>query len=194
MSFSILAINPGSTSTKFAIYTETAEVWKKGVSHRAEDLARFRRIQDQLDLRKGAVLEGIRESGFALSDISAIVGRGGLLKPLEGGVYEVNEQMKADLIAGRYGTMPPIWARSSRIPSRPDRESKAYVVDPVVVDELDPIARRSGIPEIPRSSIFHALNQTGHREESGGQHRQAVRGLHPDRRAHGRGDFHRHRM
>jgi butyrate kinase len=159
MSFSILAINPGSTSTKCAIYTETAEVWKKGVSHRAEDLARFRRIRDQLELRKGAVLEGIRESGFALSDISAIVGRGGLLKPLEGGVYEVNEQMKADLIAARYGTHASNLGALIADSLAGQIGVKAYVVDPVVVDELDPIARRSGIPEIPRRSIFHALNQ-----------------------------------
>ena len=159
MSFSILAINPGSTSTKVAIYKDTTEVWKKGVSHPSEELARFRRIQDQLELRKTAVLDGVRESGIPLSDISAIVGRGGLLKPLPGGVYEVNDLMKADLIAARYGTHASNLGALIADSLAARIGVKAYVVDPVVVDELDPIARRSGIPEIPRRSIFHALNQ-----------------------------------
>jgi butyrate kinase len=159
MNLAILAINPGSTSTKLAIYDDEREVWKKGVTHPAADLERFRRVQDQLEMRTAAVLDGVRESGVPLADLKAIVGRGGLLKPLPGGVYEVNDAMKADLSAGRYGTHASNLgaliadALAARI------GVKAYVVDPVVVDELDPIARVSGIPEIPRRSIFHALNQ-----------------------------------
>jgi butyrate kinase len=159
MSFSILAINPGSTSTKCAIYRDAMEVWKKGVSHSAEELARFRRVQDQLELRKTAVLDGVRESGVPLAEISAIVGRGGLLKPLQGGVYEVNDQMKADLAAARYGTHASNLGALIADSLAAQIGVKAYVVDPVVVDELDPIARLSGVPEIPRRSIFHALNQ-----------------------------------
>ena len=98
MGFTVLAINPGSTSTKCAIYRDTREVWKKGVSHASEDLARFRRLQDQLEFRSAAVRAGIAEAGIPLSEISAVVGRGGLLKPLPGGVYEVNDHMKADLL------------------------------------------------------------------------------------------------
>ena len=99
MALKILAVNPGSTSTKVAIYEDGRECWKKGVTHRPEDIARLKRMQDQLELRSAAVRSGLAEAGIPLSDLSAVVGRGGLLKPLAGGVYEVNEQMKADLIA-----------------------------------------------------------------------------------------------
>jgi butyrate kinase len=155
----ILAINPGSTSTKFAIYSDTTESWKKSVVHSAEELAGLRRVQDQLDVRTQAVRNGVQESGISLSDISAVVGRGGLLKPLEGGVYEVNKRMKADLSSGRYGNHASNLGALIADSLASEIGVKAYIVDPVVVDELDAIARYSGIPEIPRRSIFHALNQ-----------------------------------
>jgi butyrate kinase len=155
----ILAINPGSTSTKCAIYRDTEESWKKNVTHSSAELSGFRRIQDQLEFRSQAVRKGVQESGISLSAISAVVGRGGLLRPLEGGVYEVNERMKADLSAGRYGThasnLGALIADSIAV----EIGVRAFIVDPVVVDEMDAIARYSGIPEIPRRSIFHALNQ-----------------------------------
>ncbi|MGA2975738.1 MAG: butyrate kinase [Spirochaetia bacterium] len=159
MGFTILAINPGSTSTKCAIYRDTEEAWKKGVSHTSDDLSRFRRLQDQLELRSTAVRNGVLEAGIPLSEISAVVGRGGLLKPLAGGVYEVNDQMKADLIACKYGTHASNLGALIADSLASELGIKAYIVDPVVVDELDPVARYSGIPEIPRRSIFHALNQ-----------------------------------
>ena len=159
MGLKILAINPGSTSTKLAIYEDTAECWKKGVSHSSQDIARFRRIQDQLELRSTAVRAGLTEAGIKLSDLSAVVGRGGLLKPLAGGVYEVNEKMKADLISGRYGTHASNLGALMADAIASEIGVKAFIVDPVVVDELDPIARYSGVPQIPRRSIFHALNQ-----------------------------------
>ena len=155
----ILAINPGSTSTKLAIYRDAVEAWSKGVAHPPEDLSRFRRIQDQLEYRSAAVRAGIEAAGVPLSEISAIVGRGGLLKPLPGGVYEVNERMKADLLACRYGIHASNLGALIADALAAEIGVKAYIVDPVVVDELDPVARYSGIPEIPRRSIFHALNQ-----------------------------------
>jgi butyrate kinase len=159
MSFTILAINPGSTSTKCAIYNDTTEMWKKGVNHRSEDLVRHGRLMDQLELRSAAVREGIREAGIPFADISAIVGRGGLLKPLEGGVYEVNERMKSDLASCKYGTHASNLGALIADSLASEIGVRAFIVDPVVVDELDPLARYSGIPEIPRRSIFHALNQ-----------------------------------
>ena len=159
MGLTILAINPGSTSTKCAIYRDTTESWKKNVTHSAEDLAGLRRIHDQLELRSLAVRKGIAESGIPFSDISAVVGRGGLLRPLEGGVYEVNERMKSDLSAERYGTHASNLGALLADALAAEIGVKAFIVDPVVVDELDAIARYSGIPEIPRRSIFHALNQ-----------------------------------
>ena len=159
MSFTILAINPGSTSTKCAIYRDTTEVWKKGVTHASEDLARFKNLLSQLPFRSAAVRTGIEESGIPLAQISAIVGRGGLLKPLEGGVYEVNDRMKADLIACRYGVHASNLGALIADSLADELGIRAYIVDPVVVDELSPVARHSGLPEIPRRSIFHALNQ-----------------------------------
>jgi len=159
MALKILAINPGSTSTKLAIYDDAAECWKKGISHSSADIAQYRRMQDQLEMRGSAVRNGLDEAGIGLAQISAVVGRGGLLKPLDGGVYEVNEQMKADLIACRYGTHASNLGALIADAIASEIGVKAYIVDPVVVDELDPIARYSGVPQIPRRSIFHALNQ-----------------------------------
>jgi len=159
MDFTVLAINPGSTSTKCAIYRDTREAWKKSVSHKSEDLAKFRRMQDQLEYRSAAVREGISESGISLAEISAVVGRGGLLKPLAGGVYEVNEAMKADLRAEKYGKHASNLGALMADSLASEMGVRAFIVDPVVVDELDGMARLSGIPEIPRRSIFHALNQ-----------------------------------
>ncbi len=159
MGLKILAINPGSTSTKLAIYEDTTECWKKGVGHSSQDIARSRRMQDQLELRSTAVRACLTEAGIKLSDVSAVVGRGGLLKPLAGGVYEVNEKMKADLISGRYGTHASNLGALIADAIASEIGVKAFIVDPVVVDELDPIARYSGVPQIPRRSIFHALNQ-----------------------------------
>ncbi len=159
MAVKILAVNPGSTSTKLALYDDAAECWRKGVAHSPEEIARFRRIQDQLELRSSAVRESLAAEGISVSDISAVVGRGGLLKPLAGGVYEVNELMKADLLACKYGTHASNLGALIADAIASEIGVKAYIVDPVVVDELDPIARYSGVPQIPRRSIFHALNQ-----------------------------------
>jgi len=159
MGLKILAINPGSTSTKLAIYEDTTELWRASAAHRSEDLARLPRLGDQLEYRGAAVREAIAGSSVAHGGLAAVVGRGGLLKPLAGGVYEVNERMKSDLASCRYGThasnlgalIADSFAREAGV--------KAYIVDPVVVDELSPLARCSGLPALPRRSIFHALNQ-----------------------------------
>jgi butyrate kinase len=159
MGLKILAINPGSTSTKLAVYEDAEELWRAAVAHGAEDLSRFARIGDQLEYRRGAVREALAASPFASGGFAAVVGRGGLLKPLAGGVYEVNARMKADLAAGRYGNHAS--NLGALIADTLAREAgvKAWIVDPVVVDELSPLARISGLPEVPRRSIFHALNQ-----------------------------------
>lgn len=158
MGLQILAVNPGSTSTKLAIYEDTAERWRAAVAHRAEDLARLPRLGDQLEYRRSAVREAL--AGAAVhGELAAVVGRGGLLKPLAGGVYEVNERMKADLASCRYGNHAS--NLGALIADAIAREAgvRAFIVDPVVVDELSPLARCSGLPDLPRRSIFHALNQ-----------------------------------
>lgn len=157
MGLKILAVNPGSTSTKLAIYDDEAEAWRASLAHRAEDLARFPRLGDQLEYRRAAVREALAQA--PPGPLAAVVGRGGLLRPIPGGVYEVNEPMKADLASCRYGKHAS--NLGALIADAIAREAgvTAWIVDPVVVDELSPLARRSGLPDLPRRSIFHALNQ-----------------------------------
>jgi len=158
--FTVLAINPGSTSTKLAIYSESGEIWRKSISHDTTLLSRYREVADQLEFRKRAVLESIEEvEGFSLKDLKAVVARGGLLRPLKGGVYRVNEYMKNDLRTARYGSHASNLGALIADEIAKTVGVEAFIVDPVVVDELSPLARYSGIPEIPRKSIFHALNQ-----------------------------------
>jgi butyrate kinase len=156
----VLVINPGSTSTKLALYSEEGELVNERISHNTAELARFPTIFDQLEFRKQVVL-GVLEGWpeFEPQKLDAVIGRGGLLHPLKGGVYRVNEAMKRDLRAARYGAhasnlgalLADLLAREYRV--------KAFIADPVVVDEMSPLARYSGLPEISRKSIFHALNQ-----------------------------------
>ncbi|HBE40063.1 MAG TPA: butyrate kinase [Bacteroidales bacterium] len=156
----ILAVNPGSTSTKFALFEEADRIFEKSLSHSFEDMAAFKQITDQLDFRKDLILKELEERNTDFSAISAIVGRGGLVRPIESGVYEVNHTMISDLKKGLLGqhasNLGGLIANALAlvIPN-----ARAYIVDPVVVDELQPVARISGHPEIQRISIFHALNQ-----------------------------------
>lgn len=156
----ILAINPGSTSTKFALYEEADIVFEKNLAHPLEDLAAFREITDQLDFRKELIMNELKDRVVDLTEISAIVGRGGLVRPIESGIYEVNEKMISDLRKGLLGqhasNLGGLIANALAV-YMPN--ARAYIVDPVVVDELQPVARISGHPEIQRISIFHALNQ-----------------------------------
>ncbi len=156
----ILAINPGSTSTKFSLFEEEELVFEKTLRHTAEELRGFEKIADQLQFRKDLIMNELSERKTDLKNIAAIVGRGGLVKPIESGIYGVNKKMKDDLIAGISGE------HASNLGALIADEiasslccSAAYIVDPVVVDELQSIARISGHPEIERKSIFHALNQ-----------------------------------
>lgn len=157
--FKVLAINPGSTSTKIAVYENEEEILEKTLRHSSEEIDKFEKIADQLDFRKDIIESVLKEAGINLSDLDAIVGRGGLLKPIKGGTYAVNDAMVKDLTIGVSGehasNLGGIIARQMgdelKIPS--------FIVDPVVVDEMEDVARLSGVPEMPRKSIFHALNQ-----------------------------------
>lgn len=154
----ILAINPGSTSTKVAIFNREESVNQKNISHSAEELKKYERVADQLQMRKDMILEWLEEEKFDLKDFVAIVGRGGLLRPMPGGTYKVTEAMKKDLIEGFGGdhasNLGGLLAES--IGNEIGVES--YIVDPVAVDEFDELARISGLPEVPRKSQGHALN------------------------------------
>ncbi len=158
--YRILAINPGSTSTKIAVYHNMNPVFVKNIPHPSEELAQFEHVADQFHFRKEIIYKELEEAEVQLDKIQAVVGRGGMLKPISSGVYLVNEAMKSDLIEH------PIKEHASNLGgliaddiARELPQAKAYIADPVVVDELDEIARVSGHPLFKRISIFHALNQ-----------------------------------
>jgi butyrate kinase len=156
----ILAINPGSTSTKFSLFEEENLVFEKNLRHTTEELKGFEKITDQFHFRKNLIMNELSERKTDLKCITAVVGRGGLVKPIESGVYTVNMKMKEDLGAGLLGqhasNLGGLIADDIAV-SLPN--ASAFIVDPVVVDELQAVARISGHPAIERRSIFHALNQ-----------------------------------
>jgi len=156
----ILVINPGSTSTKFALFEGTSPVFIQTIHHTKEELEGFQQITDQFSFRKNLIIRQLEEEDVDLASIRIVMGRGGLLKPVESGVYEVNEKMINDLKSCAYGehasNLGGLIAYDIA-KSLPD--AKAYIANPVVVDELNDLARLSGHPKLPRRSIFHALNQ-----------------------------------
>ncbi|WP_088825616.1 butyrate kinase [Listeria goaensis] len=158
MSFTVLAINPGSTSTKLAIFDGHTLRFEEEIRHSHEELKGFRTILEQLQFRKEIIIRTLRSKAFSLEELDAIVGRGGLLRPLKGGTYKVTENMIQDLrigVSGQHasnlgGLIAAELGEGFQIP--------IYIVDPVVVDELEPVARISGHKDYEKISIFHALN------------------------------------
>ncbi len=160
MSYRVLAINPGSTSTKIAVYDSDKPVFEKVLRHSPEELAPFAGIIEQYDFRKDLVLKAMEEHDVPLQSLNCVVGRGGLVRPVSGGTWKITAQMLEDLKdTSRWGRI-----HASNLGAFiADAISKqlgipAFIVDPVVVDEFDDIARISGIPEIERKSLLHALN------------------------------------
>lgn len=159
MSIKSLIINPGSTSTKIGVFEDETLLFEETLRHSTEEIARYASIVEQKDFRKDIIVNLLKEKEFDIHSLNVIVGRGGMLKPISGGTYPVTDALLADLKVGVQGqhasNLGGILAReiadSIGVPS--------YIVDPVVVDELMPEARYSGVPELPRVSIFHALNQ-----------------------------------
>ncbi len=155
----ILVINPGSTSTKVSLFEGEKEIFTGSIEHKLEDLARFNKASDQDVYRMELIISTLQKNKINTSQIKAIVGRGGLLKPIEGGTYRVNKEMVADLRQGIQGDHPSNCGGLIAYTISKNINCEAYIVDPVVVDELRDIARLSGMPLIRRRSIFHALNQ-----------------------------------
>ncbi len=159
MSIKSLIINPGSTSTKIGVFEDETLLFEETLRHSTEEIAQYASIVDQKDFRKDIIVSLLKEKDFDINSLDVIVGRGGMLKPVTGGTYAVSDALLEDLKVGVQGqhasNLGGLLAReiadSINVPS--------YIVDPVVVDELMPIARYSGVPELPRKSIFHALNQ-----------------------------------
>ena len=159
MAIKSLIINPGSTSTKIGVFEDEILLFEETLRHSTEEISQYATIVDQKDFRKKIITDLLESKDFDLKSLNVVVGRGGMLKPIPGGTYAVTDALLEDLKAGVQGqhasNLGGILAReiadSIGVPS--------YIVDPVVVDELMPIARYSGVPELPRVSIFHALNQ-----------------------------------
>ena len=152
----ILVINPGSTSTKVALYHDDKPVWKESITHTAEEVARFEHPNEQLEMRDSAMHSALREAGIPL-EFDAVIARGGLLKPTPGGIYIIDDKVKQDLIHARMEHVCNLGALMADDIAK-EIGCPAYIADPEVVDELMPQARLSGLPELPRHSIFHALN------------------------------------
>lgn len=154
-----LIINPGSTSTKIAVFEDEKSVFEKTLRHSNEELSIYHKVADQFEFRKQLIIEALKENDISVESLNSVVGRGGLLMPIEGGTYTVNDKLAEDLrsnIKGEHASnLGGLIARSIadeiRVPS--------YIVDPVVVDEMLEVARISGHPAFERISIWHALNQ-----------------------------------
>ncbi|MBS3872842.1 MAG: butyrate kinase [Firmicutes bacterium] len=155
----ILSINPGSTSTKIALFENDSLLMEDNLSHSNEDLAPFKRIADQYSFRRQVIVNFLTDRGFDVAKLSAVVGRGGLLKPIASGTYAVNDAMVRDLHAAERGEHASNLGGLLAKDLADELGIPSFIVDPVVVDELQDVARLSGHPAITRRSIFHALNQ-----------------------------------
>lgn len=156
----ILAINPGATSTKIAVYGQNKFIFLKNIRHEYDDLQSFEKTTDQLEFRMELVIVEVKENHIPFDQIGMIIARGGLIHPIESGIYEVNKAMINDLekgIMGDHASNLGGLIANRLISQFPN--AKAYIADPVVVDEMQDVARISGHPEFQRISIFHALNQ-----------------------------------
>ncbi len=159
MSIKSLIINPGSTSTKIGVFEDETLLFEETLRHSTEEIAQYASIVDQKDFRKDIIVNLLKSKDFDIKSLGMVVGRGGMLKPIPGGTYAVTDDLLEDLKIGKQGqhasNLGGILAREIGdeigVPS--------FIVDPVVVDELCDIARYSGVPELPRTSVFHALNQ-----------------------------------
>ncbi|MCR5419015.1 MAG: butyrate kinase [Lachnospiraceae bacterium] len=159
MSKKSLIINPGSTSTKIGVFEDETLLFEETLRHSTEEIAQYATIVDQKDFRKKIILDLLSSKDFDINSLDFIVGRGGMLKPIPGGTYEVSDALLEDLKIGKQGQHA---SNLGGILAREIGESigkPSFIVDPVVVDELMPTSRYSGVPELPRTSVFHALNQ-----------------------------------
>lgn len=159
MAIKSLIINPGSTSTKIAVFEDETMLFDKTLRHTTEEISQYDTIFDQKEFRKNIILDFLKEQNFDIATLDMVVGRGGLVKPIPGGTYRVSDALVEDLKIGPQGqhasNLGGVLAREIA-----DSIGKpSFIVDPVAVDELQPIARVSGMPEIERNSIFHPLNQ-----------------------------------
>lgn len=159
MQYKLLVINPGSTSTKIGVFEDDKIIFEKTLRHSAEEINKYKTIYEQYPFRKKVIIDALTENNISIDDLSAVIGRGGLLRPIEGGTYGVNDKMLEDLKIGFMGEHASNLGGIIANEISKENNIPSYIVDPVVVDEMDEIAKVTGLPEIQRKSIFHALNQ-----------------------------------
>jgi len=154
----ILAVNPGNTSTKYAVFEGTTVLLKKTVEHQGTELHDFLRVYDQCQYRMNIITRALIEANIPLDSLDAVVGRGGLLKPLVGGTYAVNELMLEDLKKAERGEHASNLGAALAYNLAKPLGIPSFIVDPVSVDEMQAVARISGFPDLERTSMAHALN------------------------------------
>ncbi|HKK33200.1 MAG TPA: butyrate kinase [Desulfomicrobiaceae bacterium] len=157
MQHTILAINPGSTSTKAGLFASGTALWSAETSHSKEELEQYDSVVAQLPLRRRAILDMLERNRTSLSDLDCVVGRGGLLPPIPGGTYAVSNTMLQDLRTARHGEHP--CNLGAILADEMAGDLPAFIVDPPTCDDLAPVSRITGHPEICRRSLFHALSQ-----------------------------------
>lgn len=154
----ILAINPGSTSTKIAVFEDSIPVMTHTIRHSVEELSRFRRVIDQLDYRRELVEKALADNAIPF-EFDAVIGRGGLTHPIPGGVYEVNDEMVKAMYQSPRDHACNLGSLIAHDIAGAIKGCKAFIADPGIVDEMDDIARVTGLPIMPRITTWHALNQ-----------------------------------
>ncbi len=155
----ILVINPKNTSSKIAVYRDLKLCFLKTIKYTDEQIAACGSIPGQLEMRKNAILQELKDNDININKLKIVMARGGLIKPLKSGVYEVNDKMREDLLKGVMGMHATNLGGIIAADIAAMTNARAFIADPVVVDELDDVARISGHHLFERKSIFHALNQ-----------------------------------
>lgn len=158
MAYKLLIINPGSTSTKVGVYEDEKEVFVATIAHSMEELSHYDEVTDQYGMRKQLVLDELAKRGIPVR-FDAVVGRGGLARPVESGVYEVNERMVQDMFYAVHKHACDLGCIIAAEIARSIDGCRAFVADPGVVDELSPLQKITGSPLIRRICVWHALNQ-----------------------------------
>ncbi len=155
----ILVINPKNTSSKIAVYKDSKMCFLKTIKYTDEQLAACGNVSGQLEMRKKAILQELRDNDINVNKLQIVVARGGLVKPVKSGVYEVNQALREDLMQGVMGMHATNLGGVIAADIAAMTNARALIADPVVVDELEEVARISGHPLFERKSVFHALNQ-----------------------------------
>ena len=165
----ILVINTGSTSSKIGFYDSGEKLFETNLTHSAEEIAKYESVMDQTPMRRDAITDFLSEKGIALKSIDVAMARGGLITPIRTGVYEVNQEMRDALVAGKEGVHAcnlsalladdiAVMVNEARVAEGIQEKCRAFIADPPMADEMLPEVKVGGLPEFPRRTLFHALN------------------------------------